>query len=128
MADSDTKGGAERRIFTRKSVSVSVGMQTEHGFWNGFAENISEGGIFISTHAPFDMGTEVDVSFALAMKGGKKKVYRVHCEVRWIRPDSGGGLPPGMGLKFMDLTDKANAEIQDYIARGLDIIFMDVDD
>jgi len=103
-------------------------MRTEHGFWNGFAENISEGGIFIATHAPFDMGEKVDLTFALARGKAGKKTYTVTCEVRWIRPDTGGGLPPGMGLKFLDLDPQVSAEIQHYIDRGLDVLFMDVDD
>ena len=124
----DTIPPDERRETRRKRVSVNVGMRTEHGFWNGFAENISEGGIFIATHAPFDIGEKVDLSFALAKKGGKK-VFSVACEVRWIRPDSGGGLPPGMGLKFLDLAPGVSAEIQEHIERGaLDVLFMDVDD
>ena len=129
-SDGGGQGGAERRIFDRKRVSVTVGMRTEHGFWNGFAENISEGGIFIATHAPFDMGEEVELTFALARgpKGDRKR-YAVTCEVCWIRPDSGGGLPPGMGLKFRDLDPTATAEIQRYIDKGaLDVLFMDVDD
>ena len=124
----DTIPPDERRVFSRKRVSVNVGMRTEHGFWNGFAENISEGGIFIATHAPFDLGEKVDLTFALAKGGRAKKTYTVACEVRWIRPDTGGGLPPGMGLKFMDLEDGVSTEIQGFIDRGLDVLFMDVDD
>ncbi len=120
----------DRRVFTRKRVSVTVGLRTEHGFWNGFAENISEGGIFIATHAPFDMGEEVDLTFALAKgKKGDRTKYTVTCEVCWIRPDTGGGLPPGMGLRFKGLDDSATREIQRYIDKGaLDVLFMDVDD
>ncbi len=128
--DGGSQDGINRRVYERKRVSVTVGMRTEHGFWNGFAENISEGGIFIATHAPFDMGEEVELTFVLAKgKKGERKKYSVVCEVCWIRPDSGGGLPPGMGLKFKGLPDSATREIQDYIDKGaLDVLFMDVDD
>ena len=124
------QGGEQRRVHDRKRVSVTVGMRTEHGFWNGFAENISEGGIFIATHVPFEMGEEVELTFMLARgPKGERERYAVTCEVCWIRPDSGGGLPPGMGLKFKNLPDTATREIQSYIDKGaLDVLFMDVDD
>jgi len=132
MAASDNAGqdGRERRIYERKRVSVTVGMRTEHGFWNGFAENISEGGIFIATHAPFEMGEKVDLTFALAKgKGSDRTRYTVTCEVCWIRPDTGGGLPPGMGLRFGDIPDSVASEIHRFIDKGaLDVLFMDVDD
>lgn len=111
----------DRRTYYRKRVTVKVGMRSEHGFWAGFTEDISEGGIFVATSAPFDMGEKVTVNLMLGKKLG---MVPVTCEVRWIRPDTGGGLPPGMGLAFLDLDDEAAAQVRHYVETGrLEILF-----
>ncbi len=111
----------ERRNHSRKRVTVKVGLRSEHGFWAGFTEDISEGGIFVATSAPFDLGEQVTVNLMLGKKLGQVPVT---CEVCWIRPDTGGGLPPGMGLRFLDLSDDAAEQVRVFVESGrLEILF-----
>ncbi len=114
---------SNRRRFTRKQVTVKVGMKTPHGFWAGFTENVSEGGLFVATQAPFVLGDEVIVHLSLAGHVGR---LPVKCRVKWIRPDTGGGLLPGMGLEFMDLADDALEQLRTFIeSDNLEILFWD---
>jgi uncharacterized protein (TIGR02266 family) len=111
----------ERRNYSRKRVTVKVGLRSEHGFWAGFTEDISEGGIFVATSAPFELGEKVTVNLMLGKQLG---LVPVSCEVSWIRPDTGGGLPPGMGLRFLDLKDEAAEQVRNYVESGrLEILF-----
>ncbi|MDP7111944.1 MAG: PilZ domain-containing protein [Myxococcota bacterium] len=111
----------ERRGHTRKRVTVKVGLRSEHGFWAGFTEDISEGGIFVATSAPFELGEKVTVNLMLGKQLGQ---VPVRCVVCWIRPDTGGGLPPGMGLRFIDLDGDAAEQVRKYVESGrLEILF-----
>ena len=128
MAPQDDSSGskdlmttAERRLAERKRVTVRVSLSSEHGFWAGFTEDISEGGIFVATAAPFDLGERVTVNLMLGKQLGMVPVI---CEVRWIRPDTGGGLPPGMGLRFLDLSRDGCEQIRAFVESGrLEILF-----
>jgi type IV pilus assembly protein PilZ len=113
--------GAERRVHTRKRVTVRVDLRGEHQFYAGFTENISTGGLFVSTLAPFELGEEIEVQLALA---GNLGVEKISTRVAWVRPDSGGGMLPGMGLEFVDISPRAHKQIQEFVESGrLEILF-----
>ena len=40
-----------RRRHLRYAVELDVSMSSEHNFYAGFAENLSEGGVFVATHS-----------------------------------------------------------------------------
>lgn len=112
---------ANRRRFTRKQVTVKIGMKTPHGLWAGLTENVSEGGLFVATQAPFVLGDTVIVHLSLAGHVGRLPVT---CRVKWIRPDTGGGMLPGMGLEFMDLAADALEQLRSFIeSDNLEILF-----
>ena len=121
VEESVENAGAERRRYSRKRVTVRVDLRGEHQFYAGFTENISTGGLFVATRAPFDLGDEIDVRLALM---GHLGVEEVRTRVAWIRPDSGGGLLPGMGLEFIDLPEAAHQQIKEFVESGcLEILF-----
>ena len=45
----------------RIRLEARVTLRSQTNFFVGFSENISEGGIFISTQSPPDIGDEIDV-------------------------------------------------------------------
>ncbi len=106
---------ANRRVHQRKELAVQVGIRSENGFWAGLTENISEGGVFVATNAPFDLGTEIEVDLSFK---GRDESFPIPCVVRWIRPETGGGLPPGMGLQFLHLEQDIQIRIREFISTG----------
>jgi len=114
------------RIADRVGVQVRVDLRSENTFFTGFSENISEGGLFIATEAPHEIGDELDVELSL-MGGGHRIAQKV--VVRWIRPaEAAGGLPAGMGVQFVELTTHQQDALQEFVdSRIKDTLFYDLD-
>ena len=128
MADSSSAVSldeSERRVFRRKEFEVAVDLFSDNTFFTGFTENVSEGGLFIATGAPLDIGDELEIR--LTMMGDAPRSHRV--VVRWIRPAAGlGGLPAGMGVQFVDLTERERIRLQQFVDSGVkDTLFVDLD-
>jgi hypothetical protein len=71
----------------------------------GYARNISRGGVFISTVNPREPGEQFDLHITLPPAAGLTLLCR--CEVVWRRQLSKGRkLEPGMGLRFLDLSQE----------------------
>jgi uncharacterized protein (TIGR02266 family) len=98
---------AERRIATRMKLHAKVTLSSASNFFMGLTENISEGGIFVSTLSPPAMGESVEL--AIAVEDGEP--VPVVGEVRWIRMDD-AGHPTGCGVQFLNLTDDARRAIE----------------
>lgn len=94
-------------------VQTVLSMNTSHQFYTGFSENIDEGGIFVATFEPKEIGSRVLVNFKLP--GGKPVTARG--EVQWVReynplnPD----VAPGMGVQFTDLLPEDREEIEQFM-------------
>jgi uncharacterized protein (TIGR02266 family) len=77
----------------------------------GYSKNISRGGLFIATVNPREPGSRFTVEIPLPPP--LKRVVSCTCEVVWSRPyDRKSPFEPGMGLKFLDLSE-ADAEALD---------------
>lgn len=90
-----------RRVYPRYRVELDVTLHSEHNFFTGFTENLSQGGLFIATHEYLPIGTELDLTFRLP----NSREIRTRGRVRWIReynPENVGAVP-GMGVKFLEL-------------------------
>ena len=116
---------SERRVFSRREFEVKVDFFSSNTFFTGFTENISEGGLFVATEAPFEIGDELEV--VLSVMNKEPAPYKV--VVRWIRPPGAiGGLPAGMGVQFMNLPADDMARLQEFIDSGVkDTLFFDLD-
>ncbi len=116
---------SERRVSSRRGFEVKVDFFSDNTFFTGFTENISEGGLFIATEAPFEIGDELDVT--LSLMGKEATAYKV--VVRWIRPPGAiGGLPAGMGVQFKSIPEDERAKLQQFIDSGVkDTLFFDLD-
>jgi len=115
-----------RREYARVGLEVKVDLRSEDTFYTGFSENISEGGLFICTESPFEIGDTVELT--LSLMGGSPRAHKA--VVRWIRPEgASGGLPAGIGVQFTDLDDGKRRELQSFVdSRLKDTLFVDLDD
>lgn len=104
-----------RRIHDRFRVELHVTLGSEHNFYAGFVENMSQGGIFIATHTLKAVGELLDISVTLP--NSEQPVEGVG-EVRWVRVFSeGSNVPPGLGLRFVNLTPGSLEIIEEFLKK-----------
>lgn len=111
-----------RREHARCRVELDVSLGSDHNFYAGFVENLSVGGVFVATHALRAIGE--DVEFTVHLPGGMGSVHGVG-EVRWIREYSDrSNVPPGMGVRFVELQPGGIESIQQFLS-SRDPLFFD---
>jgi uncharacterized protein (TIGR02266 family) len=108
------------RASPRIPYEVSVTLGSKHNFYAGFVQDISCGGVFISTEVLQPVGTVID--FELSLSPGMILVP-VRGVVRWIRDAGAEEGEVGMGLQFIDLTPGIRRRIEAFIERRRDLIF-----
>src|SRR5438552_14188803 len=97
-------------------------MESESNFFLGFTENLSEGGVFVATHALSDIGSSVDLVIALA----DERPIRANGTVQWVRADSeANSTVPGMGFRFDDLSASDARRIAEFIWTRAPLFFDD---
>jgi uncharacterized protein (TIGR02266 family) len=118
---SERGDGVENRVHPRLTVEVEVSMNTEHNFYAGLTENISEGGLFIATVENIPMGTELDLKIGMP---GLEPVA-VTGKVCWIREynEFTSDASPGVGVKFSNLTAQAKEVIQQFIRSRAPLLY-----
>ncbi len=105
------------------NVNTMLNMSTDHQFYNGFSQNIEEGGIFVATFDPKPIDSRVIVNFKLP--GGRPVTARGL--VHWVReynpmtPD----MAPGMGVKFTDLLPEDKKAIEEYVSKRAPMFYDD---
>jgi len=118
---SDQEGGAEHRAHPRLTVEVEVSMNTEHNFYAGLTENISEGGLFIATIENIPMGTELDLKIGMP----ELEPVTVTGKVCWIREYSEftSDVSPGVGVEFYNLSEQSKELIQQFIRSRAPLLY-----
>ncbi len=99
----------EKRKYHRVEYVFKVDYRTPEALFNEFAENISEGGLFIKTSNPLSVGTEITIEFLLPLLNEPIRVKgRVewHTEMPGVRKST-----PGMGVSFQGLTPEDKEKI-----------------
>ncbi len=110
-ADEDA---SNRRRADRAGVTVRIDYATIDEIFSEFTRDISEGGVFIETDKPHQLGTEVSMQFHLS--GGREVLQTLGRVVR-VRTGSEAS-PPGMGIEFDELSSEDRSKI-DRIVRAL---------
>ncbi|MFH1438403.1 MAG: TIGR02266 family protein [Pseudomonadota bacterium] len=107
------KTGSERRKYTRYRVKMQVDWSSGENFLLSTIENISEMGIFVATEKPLKHGTILKLKFAPQ----DLRPFEVTGKVMWVNPltRNGKNINPGMGIKFVNLTDEKKHKIQELI-------------
>jgi uncharacterized protein (TIGR02266 family) len=98
---------AEKRQAIRMKLHAQVNLKSESNFFMGFTENISEGGIFVSTLSPPEMGDSVELS--VGVEGADP--IDIKGIVRWHRTDDDGN-PTGCGVQFVNMTDDVRRTLE----------------
>ncbi len=101
----------ERRRSERADLVVRIEYSTVDDLFSEFTRDINEGGVFIETEDPQEIGTAVDLQFHLP--GSTDPVKAAGLVVR-IGDGSDGG-PIGMGIEFESLPIAARERINDLI-------------
>jgi uncharacterized protein (TIGR02266 family) len=110
LAESERAGAAgrqEQRREERVVVEVDVGLLSDSNFYTGLTQDVSTGGVFVSTSGPLPAGTHVTLFFVL----GGGRTLRADGVVRWLRTAEAGATP-GMGVAFTRLGDDERREIE----------------
>jgi uncharacterized protein (TIGR02266 family) len=104
----------ERRKTSRTSTVIQVDYNTVDSLFREFADNISTGGMFITTPKPLKPGTRVSLEFLLP---GCDYPIRVKAEVTWNRDKASIDQRRGMGVKFDSLSSSAKDKINTIVKR-----------
>ncbi len=117
---------SERRTQNRIDVELVVTIESDSNFFSGFSENISEGGLFISTYDYKPRGTVFELVFQLP---DLDKKILTRCEVCWIREynPSVPDMVPGMGVRFLDLDKEAQDSVLRFCQQLREPMFIDLD-
>jgi uncharacterized protein (TIGR02266 family) len=113
--------GANRRVFPRLNVELEVSLSSEHNFYAGFTQNVSEGGLFIASLEYPPVGAEVDVKLRLST--GRE--IRGRARVAWIREynEDTPDVSPGMGVQFVGLSPADVAIINAFVRQREPMFF-----
>jgi len=105
----------EQELLSRKSdrlkMEAKITLRSQTNFFVGFSENISEGGIFISTQSPPDVGDSLEVDIPLI---DGSQTITIKGIVRWHRFMANGN-PSGCGVQFLDMPAGADHLLQNMI-------------
>jgi len=91
-----------RRAAPRVPLEIEVTFHSESHIFVGLSGDISQGGIFVSTYKHIPVGTQITLTFSLPNGD-----VEVNGTVRWERPSTEDGSPPGVGISFDHLTEDA---------------------
>jgi len=111
----------ELRQSKRRDFQCEVSAKSDHQLFTGFSENISEGGLFISTYETTPIGTRFGVTFSVV---GVEREFTGTVEVCWVREYSEmtPHMKPGMGVRFVDLSPQ-DEQILNAIIQRIDTMF-----
>ena len=114
-ADEQT-GGAERRRSDRVELVVRVDYKTVDELFSEFARNINEGGLFVETDTPPEVGSSVALQFQIP--GSDEPIRVMGRVVRACENDP--NEVPGMGIEFENL-DAQSLDLINDLVRNLKI-------
>jgi len=101
----------DHRRDTRVMIEVDVGLLSDSNFYTGLAEDVSRGGVFVSTRTPLPTGAPVMLFFVLP----HGRTVKAEGVVRWHRTATTSATP-GMGVAFTTLGDEERLAIEAFCA------------
>jgi uncharacterized protein (TIGR02266 family) len=111
--------GTNSRRFARfpLDAEVEVGDGQIGGELHFDSQNVSQGGLFLGTDLLLEVGETYWISFALP---GTSVAIRTRGRVVWVNKEPDENDPtdrPGMGVKFLDLTDAERAALASFLQK-----------
>ncbi|MBW1808245.1 MAG: PilZ domain-containing protein [Deltaproteobacteria bacterium] len=106
---------ADTREFLRVPVSLAVRYWTKDELKDRYIPVLGEGGLFVATVDPLEVGSTLDLEIVLAQKG---LTFPIKGQVVWVN----NGEDPaqrGMGVKFVELTYEQKRNIYNLVDDNL---------
>jgi uncharacterized protein (TIGR02266 family) len=103
------------RTEPRIPTALSLVFKERDNFVKAYTSNVSTGGLAIKTENPLPLGHQ----FVLKLKlPGVQEPMQIKCEVMWAhkREESTPENPPGMGVKFIEISEKDFLFLKKYIS------------
>jgi uncharacterized protein (TIGR02266 family) len=100
---------ANRRRSIRLALHANVTMKSETNFFAAMTENISDGGVFVATLSPPEIGEKVKLQISVEGEGG----VVVNGVVRWLRTSEDGYS--GCGIQFVNLSSQAEQALSSLV-------------
>jgi uncharacterized protein (TIGR02266 family) len=101
----------ERRVQERVEMEVDIGLHSATQFYAGLSNDISEGGLFVSTVRPLPVGSQLSLSFVLP--GGH--AVTTEGRVAWLAAPRDDDSRAGMGIRFLRLEPAHRAAIERFL-------------
>ena len=105
----------DRRQWQRVLVDLEVDYGNQENYLFAYIRDISATGIFVRTNSPEPPGTRLNLRFT---PPSADSPLELEGEVIWInpyRPGQPDNLHPGMGIRFIGLSDDDRGRLQDFI-------------
>ena len=96
----------DRRTSSRVRVDIPVEERTAGALYFHRAADLSDGGLYLAGTLPHPPGTEIELSLELSSDEPLQLRGRV----------AGGRRDVGMGVRFVDVSEEARAQIAAYLA------------
>ncbi len=105
-----------RKNLRRQILVLKVKGEDQKGTFFGYCKTVSRGGMFITSVNPRRLGEEFDITFMLT---GDDLEIKCRCVVVWVREyDAYNRQEPGMGIKFIDLSEEIRDRIDGWMEKS----------
>jgi uncharacterized protein (TIGR02266 family) len=102
----------EKRKYPRVLIRALVDYESRDTFLYDYSRDLSQGGLFICTESPLEVGKEIKLKFSLP---DVERVFEVAGEVRWVNEEDREGILKGMGVQFKNLSADDRMLLQEYV-------------
>jgi uncharacterized protein (TIGR02266 family) len=111
----DKSCASSRRATPRIERALSLVFKDREAFFRAYTGNVSAGGLFIKTEKPLLIGDQLSIKLQLP---GVSDPLQIKCEVAWARTkqESQPGRPPGMGVKFVQISNRDHRILKQYLS------------
>ena len=107
--------GENKRKAARLHHEIPVAYRSVGSFLSDWATNISQGGLFINTRKPLQVGTAVTIVIQLP---GAAFPFQLGGRVtRVTEYDNHANMVPGMGIEFTGVDEGRRREIEGFVER-----------
>ncbi len=99
---------------------VTVHVASEANFYAGLFDD-EPAGVFVPTYAVQPFGTLLPIALDVP---GRADLIIVNTVVRWVRDATeGSDVPPGMGLEFLHVSEKARSVVRRFALKRPPLLF-----
>ena len=107
----------DRRKYQRVSLVVKVTNNSTKEFHYFYSRDISQGGMFLETRQPYDVGADVNLDFFLPLREKKERIIASGSVARVVDYDPKGKEDQlaGMGVEFDGLPSEIIGAIAKFV-------------